>query len=445
MRIQLLCDHKWRDLPNLTVTKFRLEQLGHRVVISTTKDVLPTVQWFRPDCFVINHLFSPENVALARALRACNVATVLLPTEGAVHPALAPLGEGEYSDFAVVDLLLAWGESAAVPIRERWGFDDKSAPITGFSRLDFYHPKFRSLITPRDEFLRAMKLDPSKPVVTWATAFSYAHLGRSPESMAKYKREQKDFGIRASYERIGLDPDTIPQLHARGQELGARNFIALAKALPDVQFIIRPHPTEDRNYYRALMREHGIESIAFCPQDYIWNVLNASDVHLHRHCTTAVEAWTWGKPTIEMAFDPIPQLAWPEREAGSDIAENAGGLIEIVRGYLAGKPLTAEQKASRERHIAHSLGPVDGRRSIAAADEIDRLLRERGSRRRFVDPLPRTNSPRSVLSSLARFVLSRRPDEAFFNQSAPSSGPEDKLISRRDVGLYEQRVAAALA
>ena len=444
MRIQLLCDHKWRDLPNLAVTKVRLQQLGHHVLISTTKDALPVIHWFRPDCVVINHLFSPENVALCRGLRARGVATVLLPTEGAVHPALAPLGEGEYSDFSVVDRFLAWGEEAAGPIRRRWGFDKRTAPVVGFPRLDFYHRRFGSVVTPRETFLRAMNLDPARPVVTWATQFSYAHLGRSPELMAKYKREQADFGIRESYLRIGLDPDSIPEIHARGQEAGARAVIALAKAIPRAQVIIRPHPTEDRNYYRTLIREHGVDSIAFCPQDYIWNVLNASDVHIHRHCTTAVEGWMWNKPTVELALDPVPQLAWPGREAGSDTADTPEALIEIVRANLSGQGISPVREAARQTHIATLMGPVDGRRSIQAADEIHELLQERGRRRRYFQGLPFPQTVRTTLGSATRYALSRRPDHAFFRPSAPSTGPEDKLISRQDVRRYEALVAPAV-
>ena len=446
MRIQLLCDHKWRDLPNLTVTKLRLEQHGHRVLVSTTKDAEPSLQWFRPDCLVFNHLFSQSYVALAAKARLAGIAIVLLPTEGAVHPAVAPLGDGEFSDYSLLDLYLAWGEEPAQGVRKRWSLDARAAPVTGFSRLDFYDQRFAAAVTPRDEFLRAMGLTPSGQVVTWATQFPYAHLNRSPEEAAKYVREQTDFGVRASYERIGLDPKRIPEIHAQAQRASAAAFVTLVSGLPNVQFIIRPHPAEDREFYRALIRERRLENVRFCPQDYIWNVLNASDVHVHRHCTTAVESWMWDKPTIELAPEVVPELAWPEREAGSDIAADADTLIEQVSHYLSGGRISDELKNYRRAYIHRWMGTADGRRSEAAADAIDTMLRMRGRRRRLWSPLPGVRgSARAVAAAALRHLIARKPNEAFFGRAVASFGPEDKLVTRRDVAAYSRLVAPAIA
>lgn len=446
MRIQLMCDHKWRDLPNLTVTKLRLEQRGYRVLVSTTKDVEPSMQWFRPDCLVFNHLFSQDYVALAARARAAGIAVVLLPTEGAVHPAVAPLGDGEFSDYSLLDLYLAWGEEPAKSVRKRWNLDSGLAPVTGFSRLDFYCQRFAAAVTPRDTFLRAMGLDPSGQVVTWATQFPYAHLSRSPESMAKYAREQTDFGIRASYERIGLDPKRIPEIHAQAQSASTAAFVTLVSALPNVQFIIRPHPAEDRGFYRALIRERRLENVRFCPQDYIWNVLNASDVHVHRHCTTAVESWMWDKPTIELAPEAVPELAWPEREAGSDTASDAYTLIEQVSRYLSGGRISDEIKNYRLAYIYRWMGAADGRRSEAAADAIDAMLRMRGRRRRFWFALPGIRgSARAVAAAALRHVAARRPNETVFGRAVASFGPEDKFVTRRDVAAYGRLIAPAIA
>lgn len=445
MRIHLFCDHKWRDLPNLTVTKLRLEQLGHRVLLGTTKDAEPAMQWFRPDCIVLNHLFSSTYLTLARKAREAGVAVVLLPTEGAVHPAVAPLGDGEFSDYRLLDLYLAWGEEPARAVRNRWGLQQRITPVTGFSRLDFYSPRFSTALVPRDRFLRAISLDPARPVVTWATQFPYAHLTRSPAQYEKYFREQADFGVRASYDRLGLDPQRIPGIHATAQKSNSIAFVTLAKALPNVQFVIRPHPAEDREFYRALISEHKLANIRFCPQDYIWNVLNASDVHIHRHCTTAVEAWMWDKPTIEMAMEVVPELAWPEREAGSDIAPDANALIELVSGYLGHRRVAQQQLDYRRAYINRWMGLADGHRSEAAAEAIDAMLRSRGRRRRFWSPLSGIRgSFRMIAASALRHALSRKPNEPYFGPTPAAMGPDDKFVTRQDVVSYQKLVLPAL-
>lgn len=442
MRIQLICDHKWRDLPNLTVTKLRLEQLGHHVLLATAKDVEPTMRWFRPDCLVLNHLFSTVYVELATRAREAGIATVLLPTEGVVHKALAPLGDGEFSNYSVLDLYLAWGEEPAKLVRARWGFDETTAPVIGFPRLDFYHERFACAVTPRDRFLRDLGLDPDRRVVTWATQFPYAHFG--PREREKYFREQSDFGVRASYERLGFDPARIPEIHAQDQKAGAAAFFAMAKVFPDVQFIIRPHPAEKRDFYRALIHERQLKNVRFCPQDYIWNVLNATDVHVHRHCTTAVEGWIWGKPTIELNLNPVKQLAWPEREAGSDIASDPEMLIKLVKHYLDGARVAPDRLAIRQAYIQRYMGAADGRRSEAAADAIDQMLQKRGCTRGRWSAMPGVKgSARTVIAAALRHALARKPDEPFFGKELDRAGPEDKLVTRRDVAAYSRLIAPA--
>lgn len=444
MRIQLLCDHKWRDLPNLTVTKIRLQQLGHQVLISTTKDAEPCMLWFRPDCLVLNHLFSKAYVALAKAARDAGIAVVLLPTEGAVHPAVAPLGDGEFSDYSLLDLYLAWGEEPALAVRSRWGMNATVAPVTGFSRLDFYHERFSMAVTSRDRFLTAIDLDPSRPVVTWATQFPYAHLAKPSAEQAKLVREQDDFGVRASYERIGLDPARIPGIHARSQQDSAMAFVALAGAMPATQFIIRPHPAENRDFYRSLILERNLTNVRFCPQDYIWNVLNVSDVHIHRHCTTAVEAWMWDKPTIELATQIVPELDWAEREAGSDVAADAESLIGWVRHYLGGGLMSQDRLDYRRAYIHRWMGRADGRASEAAADAIDGMLRARGRRRQPWSSMSGVRgSARQAAAAAFRYMLGRHPNDPFYGVASSGAGPEDKLITRRDVGAYTQLVRPA--
>jgi len=443
MRIHLLCDQKWRDLPNLTAIKILLERHGHRVLLSTIKDSEPMIRAFRPDCVVFNQLFSTANQSLARNLKAAGVAIVLLPTEGAVHPAVKPLGDGEFADYSMLDLYLAWGDEPARTVRARWGFDESVAPVAGFSRLDFYDRRYAAAITARESFCREHGLDPGRPIVTWATQYPYAHIHPSSFERGKLSREQADFGIQASYERIGLDAASMPEIHARAQKLASASFLTLVSALPDVQFIIRPHPAERREFYRALIIDHGLRNVRFCPQDYIWNVLNASDVHLHRHCTTAVEAWMWDKPTIEMAIGVVPQLAWPEREAGSDVVSNAEQLIAVVRRYLDGATISTDRKALRRNYVHRWLGPADGRHCIVAAEAIGRMLRQKGRARRMFDPLPGVRGTlRETVGAAMRYALGCRPNDPLLRPRA--SVPDDKQITRFDVAAYERLVAQAI-
>lgn len=444
MRIHLLCDQKWRDLPNLSAIKLALEDMGHRVLLSTSRDQAAMMRAFRPDCVVFNHLFAPANQALATTLRANGVAVVILPTEGAARPELRPIAAGEFAKEWTMDLHLAWSEPAALAIRKQWQLDDTVVPVLGCTRFDFYSPSFKPTITPRAEFCRNLGLDPSRPVVTWATAYGYADVQDDPVAHAKFLRETADNGLAACYQRIGVDPSRVPGFHADGRRKSAAAFVTLAKARPEIQFIIRPHPAETREFYRLLMAEHALANVRFCPQDYIWNVLNATDLHLHRQCTTAVEAWMWDKPTVEMAMDNAPELSWPEHEAGSESAESADALIAIVDQHLQGRSKPAfDRQTYRRDYIGKWYGPADGARCKSAARAIDSLLAVRGRRRSAWSSLRGIPATRSqVAKSVARYLLGLRPNESLLRRvPATQFDPMDKQITRRDVRRYTKLIA----
>ena len=239
MRIHLLCDQKWRDLPNLAAVKIALERCGHRVLLSTTKDAAAMIRVFRPHCVVLNHLFATRNQRLAVALKQSGVGVVILPTEGAARPELRPLIAGEFADFSGMDLHLAWSEASA---------EDSAPPLESrcaggsghrLHAFRFLHARFRSAITPRDEFCRQQDLDPDRPIITWATAYNHAEMGNTPEVLARYMAEIEDNGFAACYRRIGLVPQRIPSMQAVERREATAAFMQLAAAMPQVQFVIR--------------------------------------------------------------------------------------------------------------------------------------------------------------------------------------------------------------
>ena len=446
MRIQLLCDQKWRDLPNLAAIKVQLEKLGHRVLLSTTKDAMPMIRAFRPDCVVFNHLFGQRYRDLATVLRKAGVAIVLLPTEGVTHPCSLALMSGESTDYSLADMLLPWNQPVADMITERWGGGEEKVPVVGCTRFDFYDPQFESAVVSREKFCRRFDLDPNKPIITWATQYVFAHLHTSPAEREKFLSDTADFGLDAFFQRQRTTSDEVPAIHYDARGAAAESVLKLVKAIPDAQVILKPHPAEDQKFYRRLIDECASGNLRFCPQDYIWNVLNASEVHLHRHCTTAVEAWNWNKPTIEMAMNSRHE-SWPEREAGSDIAQDGDGLISLVRGYLDGAKVDEQRRQYRQAYIDRWFGGEHGRRCIRAAEKIDNLLRTRGRQRTMMTPLRGIQaSTRQTVTAVMRYLLSLRPNDSLVSRRPVEVvDPKDKQITRNDVRAYTRLVSSALA
>ena len=443
MRIQLLCDHKWRDLPNLCAIKLALERLGHNVLMSATKGVQAHTIAFKPDVVVFNHLHSEAYRTFSRILKENGRVVVVLPTEGAMRPEYESIGAGEFSDYSHVDLFLAWNGTAADNVRRRWGGSGIEVQGIGCSRFDFHHPRFHEAVPTREAFCEKWGLDPSRPVVTWATAYGYAHLNGNapPGRIAQFEREAAEVGIKKCLRRIGIDLTDLPAIFSEGREVAAEAFFETAKALPDIQFVVKPHPIEDLSYYRRRIAGVGLQNVRFCPQDYIWSILRAADVHLHRQCTTAVEAWMWGKPTIEMGMDKHPALTWPEREAGSDIAEDAKSLIELVQ-YRLTTPVDSKLHAYRSNYIHTWFGLADGRRCEAAAHAIHQysLDRQVTSSRRPIRGLGVSNG--DAVKAVLRRWFNRTASEPLIGRSRSETiGAEDKLIRRQDIIDYERMLS----
>ncbi len=445
MRIQLLCDHKWRDLPNLASLKVYLSHVGHTVLISTTKDAQALIKIFRPHIVVLNHLFSEANRNLARVLKLYGIGVVVLPTEGVSHPEFSSIVHGAFSDYRNADLILAWGEPVAQGIRERWGFSERRVPVLGCNRTDFYHAHYAKMIESRAAFCSAYNLNPNKPIVTWATQYGCAHLTEDSQStnLRQWLREIEDVGVKDTYERLGISALDVPKLNSLAREAAAKAFFMLAKALPEVQFLIKPHPIEEQNYYRRWIEQSKSTNIRFCPRTYIWNVLNSSDIELHRHCTTAVEAWLWSKPTIEMQFREQPELAWPDREAGSETASSEDQLIAVVRNYLQDRTIAQFRQLHRESYIQRWFGSPDGKRCVstgAAIHELAMTLNPRRSMFRSMSGI--ATSRRESMGAALRFVLNRTPNQQalFPKQTALDKNDQDKLITRKDVNDYCRQI-----
>ena len=324
--------------------------------------------------------------------------------------------------------------------------NEKTVPVIGCTRFDFYTDRFRATIMPREMFCQQHNFDPSRKIVTWATAFGYAGIQRDPARLKRFLSEAELNGLSQCYRRIGIEPSRVPEMHEAARDASSRAFVALAKARPDVQFILRPHPVDDRNYFRRLIDENALKNTRFCPQDYIWNILAASDVHLHRQCTTAVEAWMWDKPTIEMDMENIAEWRWSDREMGSDTAHDKHELIELVDGYLSGSSVDGDVLSYRKSYVEKWFGPQDGRRCAAAADAIDQLLVGRSRTRRRFDPIAGIESTsRAVVSAVLRHMLGKLPNESIL-RSVPATqlDPMDKMVTRRDVKAYKSLIAAAV-
>jgi hypothetical protein len=266
-----------------------------------------------------------------------------------------------------------------------------------------------------------------------------------------FLKECTEIGIRDCYSRIGVDVEQIPEILSNGRQAAFGAFLEVARALPKVQFLIKPHPAEDQSYYASRIKEVGIRNIRLIPAEMIWDVLNSTDVLLHRQCTTAVEAWIRDLPTIEMTMTRDRALVWPEIEAGSDIAGSSGELLMLIEKHLALRDISASRHVIRQDFIAQHFMAADGRRTAETASAIDQYLRENVSRRASFFRLAKSmNGVRNAAKAGLRYWLDVPPGQslkkhmrgkALLKRPIEPSQVNSKQITRLEVEQAVRKLA----
>ncbi|MEW6600345.1 MAG: hypothetical protein AB1499_05195, partial [Nitrospirota bacterium] len=166
----------------------------------------------------------------------------------------------------------------------------------------------------------------------------------------------------------------------KSKELFHQTFLRLINDYPETNFIIKPHPSEDHiPYYEILEKLKNSPArgrVAVVLTEFIWDVLNATDVLLERSCLTGIEAWIMGKPTIELHLNPDEWYYSPEMASGSDEVSNYEHLCRRLSYYLKGGGIPPEILGNREKVIALWCDKIDGNASLRFVDEVDKFLRD---------------------------------------------------------------------
>jgi surface carbohydrate biosynthesis protein len=445
MRILLLIDQKWRDLPGHVLLKRVLEVgFGHRVLAGPIGSEGWLVPLFRPDVVVVNHLLESAKVRLARALRGCGVGVVALPTEGI--PALADvrlLAAGKYTDMSLVDLQLCWNW----PMRDLI-VDEKILPpdrvqVIGVPRFDVYRGPASRLVAAPEVVKRRYRLDPERPVVLLTSNFVNA--GFIEERMDFLEANSRDLGLDrvASYAR----PAENARRDHRTRELALAAMTRLLEDLPAIAVAVKPHPNENQRAYRRWLA--SVESrwpgrVALIEAEYIWDTLGIASILVQRSCTTAVEAWFRGLPTLEFRLNPEEYYHSAEHAAGSEPVETYEKLRASVWAYIHDRTLPPALQRAREAFIDRWVGPLDGRRTLACAAAIDQFANGRFAARRIrFDRFWLRSLLRGVAKEVVYHPLRRVGDRARNSVGrVPLDflGRAEKRITFADVQLWVRRI-----
>ncbi len=194
--------------------------------------------------------------------------------------------------FHASDYICAWGRFQRDVFRHENPALSDHIVATGHPRFDLYKPSFRRFFAEDTEALR-QRLG---PFILINTNFPRANHGLGPRYVfSKYysykpdDAEERNWFVDkwAHYHRIF---GGFVQLTHR-----------LATAYPERTIVLRPHPSEDHEAYRAMTR--GLANVKVIFEGSVTPWILASDGLIHNGCTTAIETHMSGKPIVN--FRPV--------------------------------------------------------------------------------------------------------------------------------------------
>ena len=99
--------------------------------------------------------------------------------------------------------------------------------------------------------------------------------------------------------RFVLEEDLKDQKKIEKKLLSFFNFFP--KKYPNIKIIIKPHPTEDKNYWRLLLKKIKCKNLILVDNTYQTNsFILAAEFNVGSNCHTSLESFLLNKPTINI-------------------------------------------------------------------------------------------------------------------------------------------------
>ena len=224
-----------------------------------------------------------------------------------------------------IDLLFTWGAENHRIVAQGRPVTANKLRITGNPRFDLLKAPFKRIYDPE---IRQIRGSYSRFVLLCTSFGSCNHYIRDidyVQSLVEKKvlANQRDIDAYRRFQQSKL--------------AGWRAFLEaiplLARAYPDIQFVIRPHPSEHAAPYQELADQ--IVNVHLESRFSIHAWLLAAEALVHHYCTSAVEAFAAGTPSF--ALRPIRDTS-VEKEIPYECSRECaspGELVDVMRNCLS--------------------------------------------------------------------------------------------------------------
>ncbi len=296
-----------------------------------------------------------------------------------------------------VSHLFAWGPDNAELWRQYDHLpDDIPIHITGNPRSDMLRPELRSFYEDEVKKLRNKYGD----FILINTNFN--HINAYGPDMNLFKPVKRP-GQNPAFGRAarGMSRDYAEGLRDHKQAIFEhfKNLIPqLAKAFPETNIVVRPHPTESHDVYKNIASR--CERVCVTNEGNVVPWLMATKSVIHNGCTTGVEAYVMGVPAIsyratvnddyDYGFYVLPNKMSHQCFNFEQLKNLLGKILDgqvgaadgderqtIIKHYLTAQegPLACERMMDVIESISQKLSPAD---QIPLKKRLERRALTRG-------------------------------------------------------------------
>jgi surface carbohydrate biosynthesis protein len=356
-----------RELDSRLLIALVAVERGMEVIMGQKWLMEKNIEAMPPGLWIFKTMTRRDSKRMAR----CKAAGHMVVSIDEEVPAMAEGSGGLLwvSEAAVLlcDRIFCLGEEHRKSLAEKWPAIEKRLLLTGNPRWDYLRPELASLYGALAK--------------TYNERYGRIILVNTNTGNANPAKKQPDEVLRDYIKDKKIDPNDTRHM-AFWNELIAfeeANLAAtmplvkrLSREFPDHTILLRPHPSERMATYTDALK--GLKNVEVLFEGSAAPWILASDVLVHTCCTTGLEAFALGKPSV--SYGPVPNrthdLLLSDRLSFTANSED-GVLAEvhrIVEGRLDGSAYPAQMTQTFGRFFSAQRGPLAVERVVAAVQDI---------------------------------------------------------------------------
>jgi surface carbohydrate biosynthesis protein len=362
--ILLSIETKARELPGKVLLSCFLAEKGYKVIITNYRKIpfaLKTNAWL----YIDRNSFAPR-MSFFNRLKFFGFKLICLDEEGIIW--LTPeayKNRIHVKTNSYVDMYFTWGSKQAELIKQV--SSSINTVETGNPRIDLLRPELTEIYKTRADLIKNKYGEFILFVSNFSTNNNFYNRETGIPVVDLLIDDNRRMGLINTAEEEQEFKD-----YYENREKVFDKIVVLLKNLsprfPDSNIIVRPHPSENHDTWRSLMKDYPNISIIYEGELTPWII--AAKAVIHNSCTTGVEAALLKIKAI--AYIPVDEPQF-EMELPNSVSAAVSTEKEVIE-LIEKSPMAQPVPAILEEYISSLTGPFACEKM---AEQIDDLYKKR--------------------------------------------------------------------